>query len=127
MSEFGKRLDGPGGRRTAPREPVLLTAALMSVGCSRPAILVDLSKTGTHVQLHETLGVGQQVWLKSAPVEVFGTVVWSSDGECGIAFDEPLEEEELELLRSKGAWTLRAGYSPDERLAGEDWNSGVVR
>ena len=126
MGNFGKRLDGPGGRRSAPREPVLLTAALMTVGCSRPVTLLDLSKIGCHLQVPYSLEVGAQLWLKAAPVEIFGTVVWAEEYECGVSFDDPLEDEELALLQEKGAVTL-AGVSPDERLAGDDWDSGFAR
>lgn len=127
MTEFGKRLDGPGGRRVAPREPVLLTAALLTVGCSRPVILLDLSETGAQMQVHQPLRCGQQVWIKAPPIEVFGTVVWVEGEQCGIAFDESLPEEDLALLQATGRIVVDRRLSPDQQLAGEDWKTGLAR
>ena len=127
MREFGKRFDGPGGRRTAAREPVLLTAALLTVGCSRPVIIIDLSVTGAHLQINETMRLGQEVWIKAAPVEVFGTVAWVDGDQFGVAFDDPIGADQLALLQARGGVTPSAGNRPDERLAGDDWDSGLAR
>lgn len=127
MTDFGKRLDGPGGRRAAPREPVLLTAALLTVGCSRPVIILDLSETGAQMQVHQPLRDGQQVWIKAAPIEVFGTVVWIDGEQCGIAFDESLAEDELALLQANGRIVIDRRLSPDQQLAVEDWKTGLAR
>ena len=61
MRDFGKRLDGPGGRRVAAREPVLLNAALLTLRASRPVTLVDVSKTGARLRVREALLRGQQI------------------------------------------------------------------
>lgn len=127
MTEFGKRLDGPGGRRHENREPVVLTAALMTVGCSRPVILVDLSKTGAHMRIEAPMQFGQQVWIKAAPVEIFGTVAWVGEGECGILFDDPLGDEDLARLRAQGRITAARRLTPEEQLAVEDWKTGLAR
>lgn len=127
MTEFGKRLDGPGGRRTAARGPVVLTAALLTVGCSRPIIILDLSSAGAQIRVNEPMHPGQEVWIKSAPVEVFGTVIWAEGDHCGIAFDEPLDESSLALLLDKGRITPNRSLTPDEQLAIDDWNGGLAR
>ena len=127
MSEFGKRLDGPGGRRAAAREPVLLTAALLTVGCSRPVILLDVSKTGTHIEVHDEMRVGQEVWLKVAQLEIFGTIVWVDGGKCGVAFDEAIDDVEVTLLRASSSTALNGDMPAEQRLAGDDWSSGLAR
>jgi hypothetical protein len=127
MTEFGKRLDGPGGRRAASREPILLSAALLSMGCSRPIILSDVSRTGAQLRLDEALRCGQEVWIKVSPAEIFGEVIWAEGERCGILFDEPLSDDELGLLQALGSLTAVRNLSPDELLAMEDWGTGLAR
>jgi len=127
MTGFGKRLDGPGGRRRAQREPVLLNAALLALGCSRAVTLVDVSRTGARMTLPEPMRRGQQVWLKLPDTEVFGSVKWIDGDSCGIAFDSPLDDRELALLRAKGRFVLVHGLAPEEQMALEDWKAGLAR
>ena len=127
MTEFGKRLDGPGGRRAAEREPVLLSAALLSMGCSRPIMLSDVSSTGAQLRIHDPMHCGQEVWIKVPPVEIFGEVIWAEDDRCGIIFDEPLSDDELGLLQALGSLTAVRNLLPEELLAMEDWGSGFAR
>ena len=41
--------------------------------------------------------------IRAGAVEVFASVVWSRRDECGIVFDEPLDEVTLEALKLEGA------------------------
>ena len=68
---FGKRKDGPGGRRSSPREQVMLPAALMSIGASRTVFLLDVSATGAQLQTNVPMHVGQEIWLKVPPSDIF--------------------------------------------------------
>ena len=53
MKTFGKRLDGPGGRRSAPRAPVAMSAAMHTIGASRTVGVLDVSKTGAQLRSRE--------------------------------------------------------------------------
>ena len=127
MTQFGRRLDGPGGRRAEAREPVLLSASLLSLRSSRPIILSDVSRTGAQLLLHEPMRPGQEVWIKVPPAEIFGEVVWMDGDRCGITFDEPLSDDELGLLQALGSVTIARNLQPEELLALEDWGSGLAR
>ena len=127
MAGFGKRLDGPGGHRTAQREPVLLRVALHTLSASRGVTLFDVSRTGARMSMVEPLRCGQSVWLKIPPCEIFATVVWAGEGDCGIQFDEPLDDDELAMFRSKGKVVMIHGLSPDELLGAEDWTTNLAR
>lgn len=127
MTSFGKRLDGPGGHRTAAREPVLLRAALHTLTSSRGITLFDVSATGARMSMPEPLRCGQVVWLKVPPFEIFATVMWVGEDDCGIHFDEPLDEEELAMFRTKGKVVMVHGLSPDELLGAEDWTTNLAR
>ena len=127
MADFGKRKDGPNGKRAAPRAPILLRAALHTLTSSRAITLFDVSCTGARMSMPEPLSVGQELWLKIPPLEIFANVVWTEDAMCGIRFDEPLWEVEVVILRSKGKIVMVHGLSPDELLGSEDWSTNLAR
>ena len=127
MNTFGKRLDGPGGRRVAARAPVLLRAALNTMTSSRPVTLFDVSANGAQISMPQPLHSGQQLWLKIDSTIIFGSVVWVKDEMCGIAFDDPLNDETLTMLQARGKVVTILGLSADEQLGAEDWESGFTR
>lgn len=127
MGDFGKRLDGPGGRRAAPREPVLLNAALLTVQSSRSVTLLDVSRTGARMRVKEPLSLGQQIWLKVVPADIFGTVVWMDGDECGLLFDASLTAAEAATLQARGKVVFHSGLTEEEQLGAEDWQSGLMR
>jgi PilZ domain len=96
---FGRRTDGPTGRRRALRERMNLPVSLYSVEQSRVSLLADVSLIGCRLHGMGLPEVGQDVLLKAAEVELFGRIVWKGDGERGVKFDEPISETELEHLR----------------------------
>ena len=69
---------------------------------------------------------GQQVWLKVGQAQVFGTVRWVRENDCGIVFDDPLNSRELALMQSKGKVMLH-GLSLEERKALANWKAGLSR
>ena len=89
--------------------------------------LFDVSVTGARMSMPELLRCGQSVWLKIPPSEIFATVVWIGEADCGIRFDEQLEDWELDLLRTKGKVVMVHGLSPDELLGAEDWATNLAR
>lgn len=127
MTAFGKRLDGPGGRRTARRAPVLMSAAMHAVGASQTVSLLDVSKTGAQLRTRVPLALDQHVWIKIPPNDVFGTVVWAEGEKCGIHFDAPLTDEEAVSLQARGKVVIMPRLSLEEQLAVEDWKSGFIR
>lgn len=126
MIEFGKRLDGPGGRRRAPRQPVLLSAAMLTTGCSRPVTLLDISRTGARLRVTMRMRLGQEVWLKLLATAIFGKVRWIGPDCCGLVFDQPLTEAELALVKERGRFVLVNGLAPEEQMAIADWRAGAA-
>ena len=96
---FGRRTDGPTGRRRAVRERLSLSVSLYSVEQSRGALLADMSQSGCRLQGMALPEVGQDVLLKAAEVELFGQIVWKDGAERGVKFEEPITEADLEELR----------------------------
>ena len=127
MTDFGKRRDGPGGRRAAAREPVLLNAALLTLRASRTVTLLDVSRTGARMRVKQPLCLGQQIWLKVNPADIFGTIVWMKGHDCGLLFDAPLSPDEAASLQARGKVVFCAGLTEDEQLGAEDWQYGLMR
>ena len=127
MSEFGKRIDGPGGRRIMPRDPVSLPASIITIEHAYPVALLDVSPAGAKLRCEEPMRVGQDVWIRGAPVNTLAEIMWCNDGMCGIRFDAELSDRDYEHLRQLGTWTLVTQLSPDEQQAADDWSNGVAR
>lgn len=98
--QFGKRADGPSGRRRAERKSLDVSLSLISIEQSRVAVLADISATGCRLKGYSLPGVGRDVLLKSANIELFGRIVWKGDAQRGVQFDQPLSEQELEDLKA---------------------------
>lgn len=96
---FGRRTDGPTGRRRALRERMNLPVSLYSVEQTRVSLLADVSQIGCRLHGMALPEIGQDVLLKAGDVELFGRIVWKADGERGVKFDEPISKTELERLR----------------------------
>ena len=123
MSQFGK-CNG-GGRRSAHRQSAPLMAVIATLRHTYSAILVDVSCTGVRLRGEELPGVGDELMLTIETVRGFGTIAWKHDGECGIAFDEPLAAADVDELRRRASNSH--GYSPELRAALDDWNVGLAR
>ena len=98
-ARFGRRTDGPMGRRHAIRERINLPVSLYSIDQSRVSLLSDVSRTGCRLHGTGLPDVGQDVLLKAADVEMFGRVVWKGDGERGVKFDESISDTDMGRLR----------------------------
>lgn len=127
MNSFGKRLDGPGGRRTAERCTVLMSAALHTVGASRTVSILDVSKTGARLRSRLPMRLGQEVWLKMLNNDAFGRIAWVEQELCGVEFDTPLTEAAAASLQAMGKVVVMPRLSREEQLAALDWQTNLAR
>ena len=127
MVGFGKRLDGPGGRRVAERRPSFTATGIITLDRSQVGYLLDVSSTGAKLDGGGGLSVGQNIWLKSGHIDVLASVVWSGPNICGVQFDTPLSDEEIEELSQVPQGALFASLSTEEKLGAADWSNGLVR
>ena len=65
--------------------------------------------------------------FKIAPVQAFASAIWSRDEECGVMFETPLTNEEVETLRREAGSPSLATMTVDERVALDDWITGKAR
>jgi hypothetical protein len=125
MTTFGKC--GGGGRRQAQRSPADLPALVTTVARAQPVVLMNVSATGARLRGGDLPDVGGDLMLKINKTEAFGIVQWKRQDLCGVAFDQPLRQPEVEQLRSEASRARLTKLSPEERLALQDWAIGVAR
>lgn len=90
MSSFGKRVDGFSGHRREPRQQVSLLGSAIAVQGSKSVLVEDLCANGAKLLGHVLPAVGKDLVIRAGQLDVFGRVVWSNGGHCGVIFDAPL-------------------------------------
>jgi hypothetical protein len=113
MRTFGKRIDGPTGRRKSLREEVVLAGSALTLEQSRPVVVTDVSAKGAKLIGRQLPAKGTHVLLTFGNVELFASVVWCSRDECGIAFEEALTSEQSDELKREGRWAKVMGLADD--------------
>lgn len=83
---------GSGQADRMPRRRVLLAGAASSTTGSYPVTLRNLSATGAMAEGEKLPEAGRDVMLQAGPLDLFCRVVWSRDGRCGLAFEEPIPQ-----------------------------------
>ena len=87
MASFGKRVDGPGGRRRIRRRPVSIPAIASSDDEPRYLIIENLCLTGARVVGCDLPGEGSDVLLRSGDRAIAGRIAWALDDRRGIVFE----------------------------------------
>jgi hypothetical protein len=98
-----------------------------TVARAQPVVLMNVSATGARLRGGDLPDVGGDLVLKIDKTEAFGTVQWKRQDLCGVAFDQPLREPQVEQLRSEASRARLTKLSPQERLAMQDWATGLAR
>jgi hypothetical protein len=125
LATFGKRLGG--GRRDTRRVAIEVPAALTRRSSSGTAVLADVSDTGAKLRGSGLPDAGHDLWVKVGALELFATVIWNRDGQCGMTFDVPLNARQLRQLNREGVLARFLGITPEERLAAEIYETGLTR
>lgn len=86
MASFGKRVDGPGGRRRIKRKIVSILASASTDEGSRSVIIENICLSGARVLGRELPLEGSEVRLRSGEREVPGRVAWAHEDRRGIVF-----------------------------------------
>ena len=86
-ASFGKRIDGPGGRRRIRRKAVSIAASASAIDGARCVIIEDLCLSGARVTGRGLPSTGSEVLLRSAKGSILGRVAWEAEDRCGIVFN----------------------------------------
>jgi hypothetical protein len=87
MSNFGKRIDGPAGRRWLKRRRVGISALAELVDRTSGVLIQDLSLTGARLLGGDLPLPRARVTLKVRERELAGDIVWAEGDHRGICFD----------------------------------------
>jgi hypothetical protein len=104
MRTFGKRIDGPGGRRRLVRRAVVLAASALGFTRSSSVVVPDLCEGGAKLQGRDLPSPGERLLINFGETGLFATVAWSRADECGIVFDRRLDERGILQLQSEADW-----------------------
>lgn len=96
LNTFGKR--GGGGRRDAERTPMSTMTQLVSLAHRQPAQVLNISQQGAKVVVARAPEVGSEVFLVMPTGDMFAKVVWSTETECGLKFDQEIASFEFHRL-----------------------------
>lgn len=87
MAKFGKRLDGPGGRRWIRRRKVSIPASVVSLDGSKSVLIEDLTLAGARLLGRRLPEVGTEVEIRVGDRSLFGEVAWDAAERRGVKFD----------------------------------------
>jgi hypothetical protein len=108
---FGKRIDGPSGRRLKNREEVVLAASAQSLGSSRPVVVSDVSTGGAKLRGHRLDALDKDILIRVGDVDLFATIAWADRDECGVRWDEPPTADLLRRIKRDGQWASVMGIA----------------
>jgi hypothetical protein len=87
MVRFGKRKDGPGGRRWIRRRKVSITGSAVSMDGTKSVLIEDLTLSGARLLGRGLPSPGTQLELRVGERSLFAEITWSGDDRRGIRFD----------------------------------------
>jgi len=96
---------------------VILAASARSIDRSRSVVITDISSKGAKLQGRDLAARGAEVLVSAGSLDLFASVAWRENDECGVIFDGPLSEELVSKLKSEGRWTRVMGISVDDPVA----------
>lgn len=118
------RLSSRPGNRFANRLRLGVRAGLSLTDRTRPCLIDDISATGARIRVDQPIALGRTVALQFHQLRLFGEVIWCRAGECGIRFDRPLPQEDMEgfllIMQHPKAYARICRES-----GGHDWAMGL--
>jgi len=98
MSSFGKRVDGPDGRRETARQATFVAGSAVALEGSHSIVVENISRNGLKLHGRDLPLTGKQILVWMEGLDILGSVVWAKFDERGIMFEEPLEPMALTCL-----------------------------
>lgn len=109
MPSFGKRIDGPQGRRKASRKPTMLCVGARTMAGSYSILVTDVSVTGAKLRGRNLPPVGSELLLTVGTAQHLARIAWSENDTRGILFSNALDDSEIEYLKEEGSISALIG------------------
>jgi len=103
MPTFGKRVDVPGGRRRTVRQPVVLVGSATTMESTRSVIFDDVCSTGARLRGRDLPEEGADVIVRVGGADILASVAWKAKEQCGITFEDTLDESGVQQLKEAGS------------------------
>ena len=106
---FGKKIDGPIGRRRVLREEVILAGTARSLRSSRPVVIADVSPTGAKLQGRDFANLDGDVLIKPGTFACIAQVFDAKHGPMQMIFAHPdgrvtMRDRDLIMTHAVGNW-----------------------
>lgn len=88
MSSFGKRIDGPAGRRRISRRQVGVLGSAVTINGAKSVIVEDICPIGAKLVGRNLPDAGNEILLRTSELAVLGRIAWAKDDERGIIFED---------------------------------------
>lgn len=125
MSALNRTSNGRVPRRSE-RGPVLLSGSVVTISAYQFLDIVNISSTGAKLSGSRMPKAGVTALFRLQEFTVLCRVVWVTDKQCGVHFEEPLRPALLERFRREGSVAELGDLSPTERIFQEDWKLEIA-
>ena len=88
VSSFGRRIDGPSGRRGSLRRQVAVSGSVLTMHGSNSVLVEDLSPGGARLIGRHLPGPGEEVLLRTNELAVLARVTWAAEDRRGVVFED---------------------------------------
>ncbi len=88
MLSFGKRIDGPTGRRRAARRQIGVLGSAVTLHGSKSVLVEDICPDGAKLVGRSLPQAGEEMLLRTNELVILARVAWVKDDERGIVFEE---------------------------------------
>ncbi|MFL6733933.1 MAG: hypothetical protein ACJ8EY_04480 [Sphingomicrobium sp.] len=99
----------------------------MTVTRSEQVFVLEISCSGARIEGVSLPKVDEEFVLVLGPLRAFALVKWVEGGVCGVQFDVPLAESDIQQLQRAGPAGTVTRKAIEQKQAYEDWTSGVAR
>jgi hypothetical protein len=105
---FGRK-PPPACRRGPVRETVALAGSALAITRSRSVVISDLSSEGAGLNGRDLPPPGDEILFVVGSTDRMADVVWRGPDQCGVHFETPLGEDEIDKMKREAEWTSVCG------------------
>jgi hypothetical protein len=81
---------------------VVLGATAVGEAGAQSVLIDEVSSSGAKLRGRNLPECGRDMLIRVGEAEVFATVAWSTDEQCGISFEPPLDQQGVLRLKHQG-------------------------